>query len=48
MQAMTLAGPGQELIWCDMPMPQPADQDILPDVPACGVCRTDLPVIDGE
>lgn len=41
MRATTLAEPAQELIWCDMPMPQPADQDILLDVPACGISRTD-------
>ncbi|MCH8622478.1 hypothetical protein [Undibacterium sp. TS12] len=43
-----LAKPAQELIWCDIPLPEPADQDVLPEVPACGMCRTDLPVINDE
>jgi alcohol dehydrogenase, propanol-preferring len=30
------------------PMPQPASREVLVHVRACGVCRTDLHVVDGE
>jgi propanol-preferring alcohol dehydrogenase len=30
------------------PMPQPASREVLIHVHACGVCRTDLHVVDGE
>ena len=31
-----------------IPVPQPVGDDLVVDVIACGVCRTDLHVIDGE
>ena len=31
-----------------MPMPEPAADDVLVRVRACGVCRTDLHVVEGE
>ena len=32
----------------EVPVPQPADDQVLIKVSACGVCRTDLHVIEGE
>jgi propanol-preferring alcohol dehydrogenase len=48
MRAMVLHRPGQPLVMRERPMPQPAAGDILVAVSACGVCRTDLHVVDGE
>ncbi len=36
------------LIFIDAPIPQPADGEVLVRVSACGVCRTDLHVVEGE
>jgi propanol-preferring alcohol dehydrogenase len=36
------------LIWTSLPEPQPANGEIRVQVLACGVCRTDLHVVDGE
>ena len=36
------------LEWTDLPDPQPAAHEIRVRVLACGVCRTDLHVVDGE
>tara|TARA_R110000787_G_scaffold84445_2_gene181051 strand:- start:319 stop:1329 length:1011 start_codon:yes stop_codon:yes gene_type:complete len=48
MRAMMLKGPGTalELACIDRPMPRPGQ--ILVRVEACGVCRTDLHVLDGD
>ena len=32
----------------ERPTPAPAAREILVEVAACGVCRTDLHVVDGE
>jgi propanol-preferring alcohol dehydrogenase len=32
----------------DVPVPQPADDEVLVKVHACGICRTDLHVVEGE
>jgi len=48
MRAMVLAGQGQSLVPQDMPVPQPGPHDLLIKVKACGVCRTDLHVVDGD
>jgi propanol-preferring alcohol dehydrogenase len=48
MRAMVLGRPRQPLVMCERPMPQPAAGEILVAVSACGVCRTDLHVVDGE
>jgi alcohol dehydrogenase, propanol-preferring len=48
MRAMVLDRPGQPLVMRERPMPQPAAGEILVAVSACGVCRTDLHVVDGE
>lgn len=45
---MVLEGPGQPLLLRDVADPVPAAGEILARVEACGVCRTDLHVLDGE
>jgi alcohol dehydrogenase, propanol-preferring len=48
MWAMVLEAPGQPLQWLAMPVPRPGPEQVLIKVHACGVCRTDLHVLDGE
>jgi propanol-preferring alcohol dehydrogenase len=48
MRAMTLDRPGAPLALRERPAPQPGAGEILVEVAACGVCRTDLHVVDGE
>jgi alcohol dehydrogenase, propanol-preferring len=48
MRAMVLERPRTPLALCEWPLPQPAAGEVLIEVLACGVCRTDLHVIDGE
>lgn len=48
MQAMVLNKIGTPLVYADLPDPQPAAGEIRVRVGACGVCRTDLHVVDGE
>ena len=48
MRAMVLHQIGMPLIEGDLPIPEPSKGEILVKVSACGVCRTDLHVIDGE
>ncbi|MGH9338393.1 MAG: zinc-dependent alcohol dehydrogenase family protein [Acidobacteriota bacterium] len=48
MRAMVLEKPGRPLHKADVPVPQPAQGQILVQVSACAVCRTDLHVVDGE
>src|SRR5262249_1723606 len=48
MRAMILDRPGLPLVMREQPVPQPAAGEILVTVSACGVCRTDLHVVDGE
>lgn len=48
MKAMLLDAPGTALRCIDTPVPQPAAGQLLVRVRACGVCRTDLHVVDGE
>jgi alcohol dehydrogenase, propanol-preferring len=48
MRAMILDRPQQPLVMRERPVPQPAAGEILVAVSACGVCRTDLHVVDGE
>jgi propanol-preferring alcohol dehydrogenase len=48
MLAMVLHAPGQPLTAEDRPLPEPAAGQLLLKVRACGVCRTDLHVVDGE
>jgi alcohol dehydrogenase, propanol-preferring len=48
MKAMVLRAPGQSLILSEIPTPEPRPDQVLIRVHACGVCRTDLHVVDGE
>jgi len=48
MRAMVLDRPNTPLVLRERPIPQPAGGEILIEVAACGVCRTDLHVVDGE
>ena len=48
MRAMILEKPGQALREVDLPKPRPGANEVLVQVRACAVCRTDLHVIDGE
>jgi propanol-preferring alcohol dehydrogenase len=48
MKAMVLNAPKTPLAWTDLPDRQPGPGQIRVKVLACGVCRTDLHVYDGE
>jgi propanol-preferring alcohol dehydrogenase len=48
MKAMVLEQPGTDMALTERPIPQPGPDDLLLKVLACGVCRTDLHIIDGE
>jgi propanol-preferring alcohol dehydrogenase len=48
MQAMVLRKLGAALEWTDLADRQPGPGEIRVKVGACGVCRTDLHVVDGE
>ena len=48
MRAMVLDRPGTPLTLRERPVPQPGEGEILIEVAACGVCRTDLHLVDGE
>jgi propanol-preferring alcohol dehydrogenase len=45
---MVLKAPGQPLRQRDLPEPRPDPGQVLVQVRACGVCRTDLHVVDGD
>lgn len=45
---MVLTQAGQALRLTDLPMPKPVAGQVLVQVSACAVCRTDLHVLDGE
>lgn len=48
MHAMVLDAPGRALRETDLPLPHPGPTEVRVRVRACGVCRTDLHVHDGE
>ena len=48
MQAMVLEAHCEPLKLKELPDPRPADGEVRVRVAACGVCRTDLHVVDGE
>ena len=48
MRAMVLHSAGEPLRLEDIPVPEPAAGQVRLRVSACGVCRTDLHVVDGE
>jgi len=47
-RAMELDRPRTPLVMRERPMPVPAAGEILIEISACGVCRTDLHVVDGD
>jgi alcohol dehydrogenase, propanol-preferring len=48
MRAMVMRAPGEPLEPADLPDPEPGPGELLLRVRACGVCRTDLHIVDGE
>jgi propanol-preferring alcohol dehydrogenase len=48
MQAMVLDAPGKRLRRAELKVPKPGPGQVLIEVAACGVCRTDLHIFDGE
>src|ERR1700720_673121 len=48
MKAMLLRRQREPLQLADVPIPVPGDGELLIEVDACAVCRTDLHVADGE
>jgi propanol-preferring alcohol dehydrogenase len=48
MRAMVLEAAGAPLAGREVPVPRPGPEQVLIRVQACGVCRTDLHVVDGE
>jgi len=48
MRAMILDAPRRPLREAELPVPSPGQGQVLIHVHACGVCRTDLHVVDGE
>jgi alcohol dehydrogenase, propanol-preferring len=48
MQAMVLDRPGLPLRPAELKVPEPGPEQMLIKVAACGVCRTDLHILDGE
>ncbi len=48
MRAMVLDKPGKPLRAVEFPAPQPGRGEVLVKVRVCGICRTDLHVVDGE
>jgi propanol-preferring alcohol dehydrogenase len=48
MRAMIFRQPGQPLEAVELPVPEPAAGQLLIRIHACGVCRTDLHLLDGE
>jgi propanol-preferring alcohol dehydrogenase len=48
MRAMVLERPGEPLKPARLPVPAPGPGELLLKVLACGICRTDLHVVDGE
>jgi alcohol dehydrogenase, propanol-preferring len=47
-RAIVLDEPGQPVRLAELPIPEPREGEALIRVRACGVCRTDLHVLDGE
>ncbi len=48
MRAMVLEKAGEPLVERDLPDPEPGPGEVRIAVRACGVCRTDLHIVDGE
>lgn len=48
MRAMVLEATGKPLHLSEIPLPKPGPEQVLLRVHACGVCRTDLHIVDGD
>ncbi|MEB0249053.1 zinc-dependent alcohol dehydrogenase family protein [Mucilaginibacter sp. 5B2] len=48
MRAMVMDTPGQPLALKELPLPKPLARQVLVKIIACGVCRTDLHIMDSE
>ncbi len=48
MRAMVFQEPGRLLELRTIPVPMPSPEELLIKVGVCGVCRTDLHIVDGE
>lgn len=48
MKALLLEKVGKPLRYTTLPVPSPSPEQILIKVLACGICRTDLHIVDGE
>ncbi len=48
MKAMVLEAPNTPLELREVPIPEPRAGEVLVKVGACGVCRTDLHIVDGD
>jgi len=48
MRAMVLERLGEPLRWTETPDPQPSAAQVRIRVLVCGVCRTDVHIVDGE
>jgi propanol-preferring alcohol dehydrogenase len=48
MRAMVMDMAGQTLVMKDVPLPEPTAKQVLIKIIACGVCRTDLHIMDSE
>jgi propanol-preferring alcohol dehydrogenase len=48
MRAMLMEAPGKPLRLAELPVPRPGPGQVLLKVHACGVCHTDLHILDGE
>ncbi len=48
MRAMVLEKPRSPLVSIELPNPEPEANQVLIEIAACGICRTDLHIIDGE
>lgn len=48
MHAMVMKHQGEKLQYVELPIPQPKSNEILIKIYACGICRTDLHVVDGD
>jgi alcohol dehydrogenase, propanol-preferring len=48
MRAMRLLEPKTALVPSELQLPDPGERQVVVEVSACGVCRTDLHIVDGE
>ena len=48
MKAAVLSEFGQALTLEELPVPEPRDDEVLIEVEVCGVCHSDLHIVDGD